>query len=117
MNEQIEKQAIEEMAKDICHLTVSCEECTVLARKTWQSKERYCKAMQYAKRAVGKGYRKQEWISVEERLPDIDGKYLVYTKQGFIHIMHYHASGAFGFEAWNVTHWMPLPEAPKGGAE
>jgi hypothetical protein len=54
-----------------------------------------------------------KWISVEERFPDIDGKYLVYTKQGFIHVMYYHASGEFGFEAWNVTHWMPLPEAPK----
>lgn len=64
------------------------------------------------------GYRKQsEWISVEDRLPDSDGKYLVYTGKGLIHTMYYYATNAFGFEHWDVTHWMPLPEAPKGGAE
>lgn len=59
-----EKQ-IEEMAKDICKLGISCEECTMLARKTNQTKEQYCKAFEYAKRAYNAGYRKQsegEWI-------------------------------------------------------
>ena len=54
---QIEQ--IDEMARDICHLNVSCEECTMLAKQMGQSKDRYCKAMQYAKRAYEKGWRKQ----------------------------------------------------------
>ena len=59
------KEQIEEMARDICHLTVSCEECTMLASKTHQTKEQYCKAMTYANRAYAKDYRKQivgEWV-------------------------------------------------------
>lgn len=81
---------------------------------------------------------KQEWISVEEKLPENDwGKhwkerkyYLVYTKpSGLMNV------AVFGYkehEWWidqnsscvldksnykEVTHWMPLPEPPKGGAE
>ena len=54
----MEKQ-IEEMARDICHLNVSCDECTMLAKQMGQSKERYCKAMQYARRAYEKGWCKQ----------------------------------------------------------
>ena len=59
-----ERQIIEEMARDICNLTVSCEECVMLAHKTGQSKEQYCKAMRYAERAYSADYRKQsegEW--------------------------------------------------------
>lgn len=62
-----------------------------------------------------KGYRKPEWISVDERLPDQDGKYLAYTIRGFTVLSYCYAlEGIFGFEHWDVTHWMPLPEAPKG---
>lgn len=60
-----ERQIIEETARDICNLTVSCEECVMLAHKTGQSKEQYCKAMRYAERAYNAGYRRQregEWI-------------------------------------------------------
>lgn len=79
------------------------------------------------------GYRKQEWISVDERLPDNDwGKhwkerkyYLVFTKpSGLMNV------AVYGYKEHNwwidrnscvldeknykkVTHWMPLPEAPK----
>ena len=56
---------IEEMARDICHLTVSCEECVMLARKTGRSKKQYCKAMQYAERAYNAGYRKASDIFEE----------------------------------------------------
>lgn len=89
-----------------------------------------------------KSYRKQEWISVDERLPDIDagkkGRYgrglrsvrvlcackqkdgRTFVKEG------YYEPCANGDVVWripgsidSVTHWMPLPEPPKmkGGAE
>ena len=60
-------EQIEEMARDICKLGISCEECTMLARKTNQTREQYCKAFEYAKRAYNAGYRKQsegEWIKI-----------------------------------------------------
>ena len=69
------------------------------------------------------GYRKQEWISVDERLPDKEGKYLVCTTNGNIGVgdfIDYYGKGThLCFACWAVTHWMPLPEAPKmkGGAE
>jgi hypothetical protein len=70
------------------------------------------------------GYRKQsKWISVDERLPDREGKYLVCTTNGNIGVgnfIDYYGKGThLCFDCWAVTHWMPLPEAPKmkGGAE
>ena len=76
------------------------------------------------------GYRKQsEWISVEERLPEENGRYLVcvnvshlaFTNLTIIAVMEYGKKHGFYLysEDEPVTHWMPLPEAPKmkGGAE
>lgn len=68
------------------------------------------------------GYRKQEWISVDERLPEeydiilcFDGSDVqpsVFLDGEFIEYDRYEGDTIYG-----VTHWMPLPEAPKGGAE
>ena len=109
-----EKQ-IEEMARDICHLTVSCEECTMLASKTNQTKEQYCKAMTYAKRAYAKCYRKQEWISVIDELPETYTDVLYFDGQS-IGVDFICSDGTWCDEevrSNKVTHWMPLPEAPK----
>lgn len=62
------------------------------------------------------------WISVKERLPDIDAEVLIVTGEGLYDVAQY--SGADRFWtlernplAWvtvaDVTHWMPLPEPPK----
>jgi hypothetical protein len=75
---------------------------------------------------VNKGYRKQEWISVEERLPECDTNVLVITVSGSFKIarVNIYKNGTVVLWATNdglgeraITHWMPLPEAPKGGAE
>ena len=76
------------------------------------------------------GYRKQsEWISVEERLPEKGIEVLVALKIGDrvsvdtdrIYFGKWLNYGKFGCacEKGYVTHWLPLPEAPKmkGGAE
>ena len=102
MNKQID-----EMARDICRLGKPCEKCSAYPDA--------CNAVKYAERFYTAGYRKQEWISVEERLPDQEGKYLAYYgRRGFIMLSYYHVlEGVFGFEHWDVTHWMPLPMPPK----
>lgn len=71
------------------------------------------------------GYRKQEWISVDVRLPETNEEVLVYSSVGKIYTACY--IRVDGIEFWfenidgfrEITHWMPLPEAPKmkGGAE
>ena len=71
------------------------------------------------------------WISVNDRLPEEEGKYLVFIVDelsSFIDIRHfYKINKKFGIVSWyveelgrKVTHWQPLPELPellKGGAE
>lgn len=65
-------------------------------------------------------YRKQEWISIEDRLPERNGRYLTHCNienQSLVCVLYYCKIG--GFNEGTVTHWMPLPEPPKmkGGAE
>ena len=65
-----------------------------------------------------------QWISVEDRLPEDYNKYLLFLDNGRIAIGWYHGDAMQFVEDGivmieTVTHWMPLPEAPKmkGGAE
>ena len=74
------------------------------------------------------GYRKSEWISVDERLPGVSGKYICCVKDKRGNTWTVPADWSLEMKMWfgefgeiknMVTHWMPLPEAPKmkGGAE
>lgn len=60
-----------------------------------------------------------QWISVKDRLPEDDGKYLCCTRSGAIVVVKYHHFRDTGrwrtYEsvAQSITHWMPLPEPPK----
>lgn len=54
------------------------------------------------------------WVSVEERLPENDGRYLVCNqpyKAQWVMIQEYWRDS--GWSGSSVTHWMPLPEPPK----
>ena len=75
------------------------------------------------------GYRKQsEWISVNRGFPNEDGWYITYTnangKSNGVIAQHLVTVTIRGekirrwewlarVSPWVVTHWMPLPEAPK----
>ena len=100
-----EKQ-IEEMAEIIC-----------------DARQKSVYSVEIAEALYNAGYRKQsEWISVDERLPEKDVRVLVYIKsdRSYTNIDTDRLDDR-GFVRWykDVTHWMPLPEAPKmkGGAE
>ena len=70
----------------------------------------------------------QKWIPVTERLPDKDGTYLVRWANKSVGDAEYESIyGSFGYwlDFWldkeaewmpydGITHWMPLPEPPKG---
>lgn len=116
-----EKQ-IEEMAKIFCGMKNGCDGCM------WD--KTHCNERNYAEEIYNAGCRKQEWISVDERLPNESGYFLVYIPResaGFRVNAYYYCenetwedgNGMASSEYYGITHWMPLPEAPKmkGGAE
>lgn len=66
-----------------------------------------------AKKFYNAGYRKQEWISVDERLPPKNTMVLIFC--GGAREMDWICSTGLWYDHdyTLVTHWMPLPEAPK----
>ena len=116
------KEQIEEMTKDLCDIEckgMKCDECDGYA----------CEYRMLAEALYNAGYRKQEWISVEDRLPEETGEYLIIDKSGVMYLAPYssryrafNATDEDDGDRWRIkdtTHWMPLPEPPKmkGGAE
>ena len=75
---------------------------------------------------IANGVTVQEWISVDDRLPepkhefDARNWYLVALSNGVVKELAYefHNHSVFGYgwreTAYPVTHWMPLPQPPKG---
>ena len=98
---------------------------------------------QMADGPIARGVTIQKWIPVTERLPEKDGKYLCYKQLPFLTtgwccVCDFAKDGRkvdeydfatewenvwYGYDSeWghitsdSVTHWMPLPEAPKEDA-
>ena len=130
---------IMEMAK------VLCEDCARDTSPCVLTKTgRMCDSVkEQAEALYNAGYRKQsegiannatttaEWISVDDRLPDEEGDYLclivdylgetrmeVHKLVKWANCSNWIANMSSFWEKHNtITHWMPLPEAPKGGEE
>lgn len=61
---------------------------------------------------------RQQWISVEDRLPEEETEVLCYLGNalGKGIVVAFRRHGDWYFDGWKcptVTHWMPLPEPPK----
>ena len=64
----------------------------------------------------------QEWISVDDRLPEEKVNCIVHYKHAYCDNDDYWAIGMCFYDgekfqlnpAYKVTHWMPLPQPPKG---
>ena len=64
----------------------------------------------------------QEWISVDDRLPEEKADCIVYYQHAYCDNDGYWAIGMCFYDgekfqlnpAYKVTHWMPLPNPPKG---
>ena len=88
---------------------------------------------------IANGVTVQKWIPVTERLPEEDNEYLVFEKhsygtqtrilrfakdgrkvdkydfhRGWKNVWYYYDSEWGHITIDDVTHWMPLPEPPKG---
>lgn len=123
MKDQNEKQAIEEMAKDIFDTRVAIDGIDIAFAAVHGADTENSHFVRIAKYLViGKGYRKQSgWISVEERLPEPELPILIFTRKNRYYVGYYYKAVVdttyTGFYAdsvkRDVTHWMPLPEPPK----
>ena len=71
---------------------------------------------------ISNGVTVHEWISVKERLPQEKVDCIVHYKHAYCDNDDYWAIGMCFYDgekfqlnpAYKVTHWMPLPEPPKG---
>jgi hypothetical protein len=63
----------------------------------------------YAEQLYNAGYRKQAWISVDERLPEDSMTVITCNAKGEVDA-DYYAYWGLGFTDKTVTHWMPLPD-------
>ena len=83
-------------------------------------------ALAIADHLVSNGVTVQEWISVKDRLPEYSNDGFadaVLVTDGFVQHMAYFIGGEWRFAEsgeikepmwYRITHWMPLPEPPKG---
>ena len=130
----------EKQIAEICAITsnaccMGCEETPFIPESSGICDYLDCRSCKEARLLLNAGYRKQEWISVEERLPEeVYGKHrkkitvLVCMESGRVGVGSRQRVFCFNstklvweeldrFE-WSgrriVTHWMSLPEPPKG---
>ena len=83
-------------------------------------------ALAIADHLVSNGVTVQEWISVKDRLPEYSNDGFadaVLVTDGFVQHMAYFVGGEWRFAEsgeikepmwYRITHWMPLPQPPKG---
>ena len=67
---------------------------------------------------IAHGVTVQEWISVKDRLPEANQRVLTVDDSGYVVVncISSRFDGWFSnaFDQKRVTHWMPLPQPPKG---
>ena len=84
--------------------------------------DKYTAAEQAYKNGYAKGKKDAlEWIPVEEKLPEVNQRVLVFSKEDGVNMGCFAGGHSFRVRLWKdqmlpdlVTHWMPLPETPKG---
>ena len=80
------------------------------------------KIKRIADHLISNGVTVQEWISVDDRLPEEKSNCIVYYKHAFCddenHVgicVCFYDGNEFDMDfEHKVTHWMPLPQPPKG---
>lgn len=83
------------------------------------NKDELIKALNYDRAQYDKGYldgfNAERWISVEDKLPKKEGQYLCITENRYGRKVDIELFSSSGFISRNkITHWMYLPEMPKG---
>ena len=76
---------------------------------------RSCNARNIADHLISNGVTVQEWVSVEDRLPEENTTVIVATDNEIVFQCLYSYDG---WDLWddndvNITHWQPMPQPPK----
>ena len=77
---------------------------------------------EFADCLLANGVTVQEWISVDDKLPEPWKQVLIYSRYDFCESAFYIGVSGKWRVTWNhemldadsVTHWMPMPQPPKG---
>ena len=80
------------------------------------------KIKRIADHLISSGVTVQEWVSVDDRLPEEKVDCIVHYKHAYCNNDGYWAIGFCFYDgekfridlAYKVTHWMPMPDPPKG---
>ena len=75
-----------------------------------------------AENLIKNGVTVQEWVSVDDRFPEEKANCIVHYKHAYCDNDDYWAIGICFYDgekfqlylAYKVTHWMPIPQPPKG---
>jgi hypothetical protein len=55
-----------------------------------------------------------DWISIDDRLPKLGDRVLIFTSQALEAVMYKNGYfNRFGHDIDYATHWMPLPKPPE----
>lgn len=121
MNEELFNN-LEKQYEEIAKVRTESEQIEEMANEIMTVVMRNRNMLGVAETLYNIGYRRQEWISVDERLPEVDTNVLVITTSGSFKVARcniYHNKMLVlwatndGWGETAITHWMPLPEAPK----
>ena len=123
---------IQQVAQDMCDQQEKDVLQAVMEYGVEVDREELIKALEYDREQYKKGYADgradaQKWISVEERLPEVDARYGEYEYSVELLVYdglrrraaYYCHTTKLWHDSWyeddtiEVTHWMPLPEQPK----
>jgi hypothetical protein len=95
----------------ICVCGLDCEGCR------WKDDEE-CEVKARADHLIANGVTVQEWISVKDRLPEYEEPVMGWDAEmrdmGIVNFIYGQFFDILDMSETNVTHWMPLPQPPKG---
>ena len=116
------KKKMAELIAECFHkcLSRSCTKCEYIDRPATRLGNRSCQAYLFADHLIANGVTVADWIPASEPPKEL-GVYIVAKKNwldGLLESTQGRWNGADwlvdGMECLMVTHWMPLPEPPKG---
>lgn len=127
LEEAIDKYSSELLKKTIgegFEINIDSCENAFRAGAKWQEEQSAGKEQdsRLAASLIGADLAKPKWISVKDKLPEF-GKDVLVIEDGSVKVAQYCKQFMSSRTYWTtdygrlITHWLPIPELPKGGEE